>query len=44
MPKSKKKFDQLIWKLNEVISSKIWLETKQIKTNENQWRFLLFYI
>ena len=35
---------QLTWKLNEAISSKIWIESKQIKTNENQWRFLSFYI
>ena len=30
---------QLTWKLNEAISSKIWIESKQIKTNENQWHF-----
>ena len=35
---------QLTWKLNEANSSKIWIESKQIKTNENQWHFLSFYI
>ena len=35
---------QLTWKLNEAISSKIWIESKQIKTNENQWRLWSFYI
>ena len=35
---------QLTWKINEAISSKIWIESKQIKTNENQWRFWSFYI
>ena len=35
---------QLTWKLDEAISSKIWLKSKQIKTNENQWRFWSFYI
>ena len=35
---------QLTWKLNEADSSKIWIESKQIKTNENQWRFWSFYI
>ena len=34
----------LTWKLYEANSSKIWIESKQIKTNENQWRFWLFYI
>ena len=32
---------QLTWKLNEAISSKIWIESKQSETNENQWRFLI---
>ena len=31
---------QLTWKLNEAISLKIWLESKQIKTN--QWGFFRF--
>ena len=35
---------QLTWKLNEAISPKIWIESKQIKTNQNQWLFLSFYI
>ena len=35
---------QLAWKLNEAISLKILIESKQIKTNENQRRFLSFYI
>ena len=34
----------LTWKLYEANSSKIWIESKQIKTNENQWRFWSFYI
>ena len=32
------------WKLNKKISPKNWTESKQIKTNEYQWRFLSFYI
>ena len=35
---------QLTWKFNEANTSKIWIKSKQIKTNENQWRFWSFYI
>ena len=35
---------QVTWKLNEAIFPKIWIESKQIKTNENQLFFLSFYI
>ena len=34
----------LTWKLYEANSSKIWIESKQNKTNENQWHILLFYM
>ena len=44
LPSVKNWCPQLSWKLNEAISRKIWIESKQIKTNENQWRFLFFYI
>ena len=41
-------YGQLTWKLNEAISLKIWIESKQIKMNErkkeNQWSFWSFYI
>ena len=32
---------QLTWTLNEAISPKIWIESKQIRINENQWRFFI---
>ena len=32
-------FVQLTWKLNEAISSKIWLESKQMKINDNFYCF-----
>ena len=35
---------QLTWKFNEANSSKIWIKSKQIKINENQWHFWSFYI
>ena len=34
---------QLTWKINEAISSKIWIESKQIKANENQWRSIQIF-
>ena len=34
----------LTWKLYEANSLKIWIKLKQIKINENQWRFLFLYI
>ena len=33
---------QLTWELNETISLKIWIESKQIKTYEYQWCFYRF--
>ena len=33
---------QLTWKLNEAILLKILIESKQIKTDENQWLFLSY--
>ena len=36
--------EDLNWKLNEAFSWKIWIESKQIKTNQNKEKSMMFFI